>query len=87
MNPELTGATVAAELAQNAEELRSLVRRVESEAASQPQRSPAGWSGPASWLCELALLFLNRELESAIDLLRQAKEFTEAAAWEAQHHG
>jgi hypothetical protein len=78
------GAALAAEFSANAEELLSLTRRVESEREAQPHIDSRGWSGPASWACQLALRLLARELDESLELLRCARDLIEAAAWEAR---
>ncbi len=51
----LSSAALGGELAVDAERLRALTHRVQGEADSQPRISSSGWSGPASWACEIAL--------------------------------
>lgn len=77
-------AALAGELAQSSESLRILGSRVEHEAHSRPRLNATGWSGPASWACDLSLAMLARELEAAVALLRCAADLTSAAAWEVR---
>jgi len=77
----------AQELSRRADELAALARRVESEGRSQPRMSAAGWSGPASWACDVALAALRREIDTATELLRCATDLTSTAAWAVSHAG
>jgi PPE-repeat protein len=79
-----TSAALAAELTANADELTALTGRVAGEADSQPRIDSSGWSGPASWACQLSLTLLARQMDQAVELLRCAADLTAAAAWEAR---
>jgi hypothetical protein len=82
---ELASSTaLAGELSASSVALRVLTRRVENEGELRPRIETSGWSGPASWACQLSLTLLGREIETAAQLLRCAADLTAAAAWEVR---
>lgn len=83
MHEQWTGAAAVGGLAESARELDALRARVEVAVSALPRLDTTGWSGPASWACNVALELLRKETATAIDLLRCAADLAGAAAFEA----
>ena len=84
MHELAVSAALAGEFSASSAALRALTTRVETEGGSRPRIDTSGWSGPASWACQLSVTLLGREIEAAVELLRCAADLTAAAAWEVR---
>ena len=87
MHEGLSNASLAQQLSASSTQLGRLASRVGAEYVSAARIAFSGWSGPASWGAHLLLVLLEREIETATDLIRAAANLTWAAAEEVRARG
>ncbi|HMH58927.1 MAG TPA: hypothetical protein VK537_07080 [Galbitalea sp.] len=77
-----TASVLVAKLRESKDELDFVRHRATGAAQVAPHRDASGWSGPAGWAYQRSLALLNRDLDTAVAMLRSASNLTSAAIYQ-----